>query len=49
MSENYSKQKLDEKIDFIFNKEKRKKEKEIEQKELDDKKKEDRQKELGNN
>ena len=51
MSENYSKQKLDEKIDIIFNKEKRKKEKELEQQELEEKKKtkEERQKELGNN
>lgn len=53
MSENSSKQKVDEKVDYIFNKEKRKKEKIIEEKELEEKtkkkEKEQRQKELGNN
>lgn len=53
MSENSSKQKVDEKVDYIFNKEKRKKEKIQEDKELEEKikkkEKEQRQKELGNN
>lgn len=53
MSENSSKQKVDEKVDYIFNKEKRKKEKISEDKELEErqkkKEKEQRQKELGNN
>lgn len=49
MSENYSKQKLDEKLDFIFNKEKKKKEKELLELEEKKKIKEERQKELGNN
>ncbi len=52
MSENTTKQKLDERIDYLFNKQKLKKEKELEELELikKDKKKEkeDRQKELGN-
>ena len=53
MSENSSKQKVDEKVDYIFNKEKKKKEKIQEDKELEEKikkkEKEQRQKELGNN
>ena len=53
MSENSSKQKVDEKVDYIFNKERRKKEKIQEDKELEEKikkkEKEQRQKELGNN
>ncbi len=53
MSENSSKQKVDEKVDYIFNKEKRKKEKILEDKELEEKikkkEKEQRQKEIGNN
>lgn len=53
MSENSSKQKVDEKVDYILNKEKRKKEKIQEDKELEEKikkkEKEQRQKELGNN
>ena len=53
MSENSSKQKVDEKVDYIFNKEKRKKEKIQEDKELEEKikkkEKEQREKELGNN
>lgn len=50
MSENTSKQKVDEKVDYIFNKEKRKKYKILEEKELEEKekKKEQKQKELGN-
>ena len=52
MSEGASKQKLDEKLEFIFNKEKKKKEEIlIEEQELDEKKKtkEERLKDLGNN
>lgn len=53
MSENSSKQKVDEKVDYIFNKEKRKKENVLEDKELEEKEKkkekEQRQKEIGNN
>ena len=52
MSENTTKQKLDERIDCLFNKQKMKKEKELEELELikkeKKKEKEDRQKELGN-
>lgn len=50
MSESFSKQKIDEKVNLIFNKERLKKE-EKENKELDqrEKKKEERQKELGTN
>ena len=53
MSENSTKQKVDEKVDYIFNKEKRKKEQNIEEKELEErekkKEKEQKQKEIGNN
>ena len=49
MSENYSKQKLDEKLNIIFNKEKKKKEREELEIEEKKKTKEERQKELGNN
>lgn len=53
MSENSSKQKIEEKVEIIFNKEKRKKYKQLEEKELEEKEKkkekEQRQKELGNN
>lgn len=52
MSENTTKQKLDERIDYLFNKQKIKKEKELEELELikkeKKKEKEERQKELGN-
>ena len=50
MSENTTKQKVNERIDYLFNKEKQKKEKELEELELlkKEKKKEERQKELGN-
>ena len=51
-NENTTKQKLDERIDCLFNKQKMKKEKELEELELikkeKKKEKEDRQKELGN-
>lgn len=53
MSENSSKQKVDEKVNYIFNKEKIKKEKILEEKELEErekkKEKQQRQKEIGNN
>lgn len=52
MSEGASKQKIDEKLDFIFNKEKKKKEElALEEQELEEKKKtkEERLKDLGNN
>ena len=51
MIECASKQKIDEKLDFIFNKEKKKKEElALEEQELEEKKtKEERLKDLGNN
>lgn len=53
MSDGVSKQKIDEKLDYIFNKEKRKKELELEDKEIEEKDKnktkEEKLKDLGNN